>query len=47
QEIQLRIAIGVAELNAAVNVEQTLLCALNAMESADNDPLAHYNICNP
>lgn len=47
QEVQLRIAIGVAELNAATSVEQTLVCTLNAMENADNDSSARYNICNP
>ncbi len=47
QEVQLRIAIGVAELNAATGVEQTLVCTLNAMENADNDSSARFNVCNP
>jgi diguanylate cyclase (GGDEF)-like protein len=47
QEIQLRIAIGVAELKASVGVEQTLVCTLNAMENADKDSTARYMVCNP
>ncbi|HZF69489.1 diguanylate cyclase [Sulfuricurvum sp.] len=46
QEIQLRIAIGVAELNASVGVEQTLVCTLNAMEAADKEPTLRYMVCN-
>lgn len=46
QEIQLRIAIGVAELQAALGVEQTLMCTLNAMEGADNDSKLRYMVCN-
>jgi diguanylate cyclase len=46
QEIQLRIAIGVAELNVSVGVEQTLVCTLNAMEAADKDPTLRYMVCN-
>jgi GGDEF domain-containing protein len=47
QEIQLRIAIGVAELKASVGVEQTLVCTLNAMENADKDSTSRYMVCNP
>jgi diguanylate cyclase len=47
QEIQLRIAIGVAELNASTGVEQILVCTLNAMEAADKDPTLRYMVCNP
>lgn len=47
KEIQLRIAIGVAELNATTGVEQTLVCTLNAMEEADNNLTQHYMVCNP
>lgn len=46
QEIQLRIAIGVAELNTAQGVEQILVCTLDAMDSADNDPKLRYMVCN-
>lgn len=46
QEIQLRIAIGVAELTASTGVEQTLLCTLNAMETADKEPTLRYMACN-
>lgn len=47
QEIQLRIAIGVAEINASIGVEQTLVCTLNAMEAADKEPTLRYMVCNP
>jgi diguanylate cyclase (GGDEF)-like protein len=46
QEIQLRIAIGVAELTASTGVEQTLICTLNAMETADKEPTVRYMACN-
>ncbi|MFY9142675.1 diguanylate cyclase [Sulfuricurvum sp.] len=46
QEIQLRIAIGVAELTASTGVEQTLICTLNAMETADKEPTLRYMACN-
>ncbi|AFV98654.1 MULTISPECIES: diguanylate cyclase [unclassified Sulfuricurvum] len=46
QEIQLRIAIGVAELKASIGVDQTLVCTLNAMEAADQDSSARYMVCN-
>ena len=46
QEIQLRIAVGVAELNASIGVEQTLVCTLNAMENADKEPTLRYMVCN-
>ncbi|MDD5053241.1 MAG: diguanylate cyclase [Sulfuricurvum sp.] len=46
QEIQLRIAIGLAELQVSQSVEQTLVCTLNAMELAQNEPNAHYMVCN-
>jgi diguanylate cyclase (GGDEF)-like protein len=46
QEIQLRIAIGVAELNPSIGVEQLLMCTLNAMDSADEDSTLRYMACN-
>lgn len=47
QEIQLRIAIGVAELQATTGVEQTLVCTLNAMEAADKESSLRYMVCKP
>jgi diguanylate cyclase (GGDEF)-like protein len=46
QEIQLRIAIGVAEINASEGIEQILVGTLNAMEAADNDPKLRFMVCN-
>ncbi|MDD5716945.1 MAG: diguanylate cyclase [Sulfuricurvum sp.] len=46
KEIQLRIAIGVVELNSSVGMEQTLLCTLNAMDTADNTPNTRYMVCS-
>lgn len=46
QEIQLRIAIGVAEINVSVGVEQILVCTLNAMDTADNTSSVRYIVCN-
>jgi diguanylate cyclase len=46
KEIQLRIAIGVAEINASIGVDQTLVCTLNAMEAADKEPSLRYMVCN-
>lgn len=45
-EIQLRIAIGIAELNASRSVDQTLLCALEAMDAAENNPKLRYMVGN-
>lgn len=41
-EIQLRIAIGIAEIHPALSVEQTLIGTLDAMEAADQQPKLHY-----
>lgn len=46
QEIQLRIAIGVTELNAVRSVEETLVCTLDAMGSAHASTKIHYVVCN-
>lgn len=46
QEIQLRIAIGVTEIDSAESVEETLVCTLNAMESAHANPKVRYAVCN-
>lgn len=45
-EIQLSIAIGVAELSSARSVDQTLVCTLEAMEAAENSPKLRYMVCN-
>lgn len=46
QEIQLRIAIGVTELNSAQGAEQTILCTLNAMDAADGNSKIRYMVCD-
>jgi len=46
QEIALRIAIGVAEINPDHSVEQLLACTLDAMEAANNESKNNYVICN-
>jgi diguanylate cyclase len=46
QEIQLRIAIGVTELNSSRGVDQTLICTIEAMDAAENNPKLHYMVCN-
>lgn len=46
KEIQLRIAIGVTELNPAQGVDQTLVCTLNAMDAADNNSKIRYMVCS-
>lgn len=46
QEIQLRIAIGVAELNPIHSIENILACTLDAMEKANNEKKYHYVVCN-
>jgi len=46
QEIALRIAIGVAEINPAHSVEQMLACTLDAMEASNSESKNHYVICN-
>lgn len=46
QEIQLRIAIGIAELTSAKGVDQTLDCTLSAMDAADNNAKLRYMVCN-
>lgn len=45
-EIQLSIAIGVAELSSTRSVDQTLICTLEAMEAAENNPKMRYMVCN-
>lgn len=45
REIQLRIAIGVAEIKGAVSVEQTLVCTLSAMDAADGNSKVRFMVC--
>lgn len=44
QEISLRIAIGVTEINPALSIEQILSNTLDAMESANHETKNHYVI---
>ncbi|MGZ5208805.1 MAG: GGDEF domain-containing protein [Sulfuricurvum sp.] len=46
QEIQLRIAIGIAEINPVLSIENLLACTLDAMEKANNEKKYHYVVCN-
>lgn len=46
QEIQLRIAIGIAEINPVLSIENLLACTLDAMEEANNEKKYHYVVCN-
>jgi diguanylate cyclase len=46
QEVQLRIAIGVAELTATQGVDQTLLCTISAMDAADYNSKIRYMVCS-
>ncbi len=45
KEIQLHIAIGVTELNATRGVDQTLICTIEAMDAAENNPKLRYMVC--
>lgn len=46
KEIQLKISIGIAEVKEDVSVEETLVCALDAMAEAEADNSKDYAICN-
>lgn len=46
QEVQLRIAIGVAEINASKSAEETLLDTLNALERAHTETKSNYVVSN-
>lgn len=46
QEITLRIAIGVSEINPDRSVEQILSCTLDAMEASNDATKNHYIVCN-
>jgi len=45
REIQLRISIGIKNINPAESVEGIVVCALDAMESADANPAKDYSVC--
>lgn len=45
KEIQLKISIGIANINADRSVEETLVCGLNAMEAANGNDAEDYIIC--
>ena len=46
QEIQLRIAIGISELNPSRATEEILVGTLNAMYSSNDEKKSHYVVCN-
>lgn len=46
QEIHLCIAIGISEVDPTRSIEHTLVCTLDAMESAHSNPKIHYIVCN-
>ncbi len=46
QEVTLRIAIGLSEINPQKSVEHILTCTLDAMEAANSEHKNHYMICN-
>lgn len=45
KEIQLRISIGIANIDADRSVEETLVCGLNAMEHAYKNDAEDYSVC--
>lgn len=45
REVQLRISIGVKNINTQESVEQMITCTLAAMEEADANPLKDFSIC--
>lgn len=45
REIQLRISIGIKNINPAESVEGIVVCALDAMESADANPAKDFSVC--
>lgn len=46
KEIQLKISIGIANITAKRSIEETLVCSLNAMESANNNEKEDYCVCS-
>ncbi len=45
KEIQLKISIGIANIDATRSVEESLVCALNAMEFAYGNDAEDYSVC--
>ncbi len=45
KEIQLKISIGIANIDAERSVEETLVCGLNAMEHANSNDDEDYSVC--
>lgn len=45
KEVQLQISLGIADINAERSVEETLVCALNAMEHAYKNDKEDYAVC--
>ncbi len=45
KEIQLKISIGIANIDAERSVEETLVCGLNAMEHAYANDSEDYSVC--
>lgn len=45
REIQLKISIGIAEVKDDVSVEETLVCALDAMAEAERNKSIDYAVC--
>ena len=45
KEIQLKISIGIANIDAERSVEETLVCGLNAMEHAYENDAEDYSVC--
>jgi len=45
KEIQLKISLGIADISSERSVEETLVCALNAMEHAYENDSEDYSVC--
>lgn len=46
QEIQLRIAIGISELNPSRSIEEIIVGTMDAMYSSNDEKKVHYVVCN-
>jgi diguanylate cyclase len=46
QEVQLKIAIGVAEITNKKSAEETIVCTIDAMEEANTRDDLHYQVCD-
>ncbi len=45
KEIELKIAVGIAPIKESKSVEETILCALDAMQNAYNDDSIDFSVC--